>query len=1128
MQTIGQWLEDLGLSQYAEVFERNAVDLDIARDLTQQDLRDLGVEPLGHRKVLLRAIVELNGPEARAAKAQHVQHRFPAEPSLPTEAERRQLTVLFCDLAGSTELAARLDPEELREVLRAYQATCASGIAKFDGHIAQYLGDGLLVYFGYPRAHEDDAERAVRTGLAIVAAIRALNASASGRTDVRLAVRVGIHTGLVVVGEVGVGAKQEQLALGETPNLAARLQALAEPDAVVISGSTQRLVRGLFRIVDLGTQALKGAPGPMPVYQVIGESAAQSRMDVAMTTGFTRLIGREREVGLLLDRWEQIAEGHGEAVLLTGEAGIGKSRLVQVLKDRIARTPHTLLECRCSPYYQHTQLHPIVDLFPRVFEWAADEAPEVKLRKLQSHMAQYAVSAEEIVPLLASLLSLPPADGYPSTAMSPERQRKKTIEGLIALFLAMASERPVLLIVDDLHWVDPSTMELLSHLLDQIPTARLLVLLIARPAFRPPWTARSYLTVLNLNRFTREQTELMIDQVAGGKTLPVEVVQQIVAKTDGVPLFVEELTKMVQESGLLTERADRYELRGPLAPLSIPATLQDSLMARLDRLASVKAVAQLGATLGREFSYELLRAVSQLDDAPLHQGLAGLVDAELLYQRGVLPHATYVFKHALIQDAAYQSVLKSSRQQSHQRIAQVLEARLPETRDARPELLAHHYTEAGLVAQAALWWQRAGQRAVAHSAHVEAISHLTKGLELAATLPAARERSEQELALLNTLGLALFAVKGQASEEVGRTHARAREICREIGETPFLPSILGGLFSFHVVRAELRAAWEVAEQLLGLAQHQHDPARLSVAHLALGETLLFRGEFAQARAHLEQGIALYTVQPNQPLSLLSGFPVDLGVFDLCFLAHTLWHLGYPDQARSKIQQALGLAEALAHPLSLALARDYEAMLYQFRREAHRVHASADMAISLCTEQGFAYYLAWGTLMRGWALREQGQDEVGMAQVREGLAAIRATGAELRLPYYLALLAEVRGKTDHADDALALLSEALARVDRTGEHWVAAELHRLKGELLLHHAHRADEAEESMRYALDIARAQGARSLELRAGVSLGRLWQRQGKGAQARGLVTEIHSWFTEGFDTVDMQEAKALLDALG
>jgi class 3 adenylate cyclase/predicted ATPase len=1123
MQSVRQWLEHIDLPQYAAVFERNAVDLDVARDLTQQDLLDLGVEPLGHRKRLLRAIAELNGVR-EAAQREQVAEQLRSEGRTPAPAERRQLTVLFCDLIGSTQLAAALDPEELREVLHAYHAACSSVIAKFDGHVAQYLGDGLLVYFGYPRAHEDDAQRAVRAALAVVDAIRGSDGAAA-RNGVTLSVRIGIHTGSVVVGEVGDAGRHELLALGETPNLAARLQTLAEADAILISASTLRLVRGLFEIRELGARSVKGMPAALEVYQILGESAARSRWDVEKSKGFTPLIGREREVGLLLDRWQQVAEGHGEAVLINGEPGIGKSRLVQVMKERSEAAGHTLLECRCSAYSQSSQLYPIVDLLQRVLQWHSEDAPAVRLRKLEAHLAEQAAAMPELVPLVASLLGLPVAHGS-LAAMPAERQRAKTIEGLIAAVLAMAAAHPVLLIVEDLHWVDPSTLELLSLLLDQIPTARLLLLLTARPTFRAPWTARSYLTMLTLNRLTHEQTERMVEHVARGKRLPVEVLRQIVAKTDGVPLFVEELTKMVQESGLLAEHADHYELCGALPPLAIPATLHDSLMARLDRLESVKAVAQLGAILGREFSYELLRAVSALDEDTLQHGLVRLLEAELLYQRGTPPQASYVFKHALVQEAAYQSVLKSSRQRHHQSVAQVLEAGFPEVRETRPELLAHHYTQAGLAARAMPWWYRAGQRAFEHSAHLEAITHLEKGLELAAALPRTPERCEQELDLLNALGLALFAIKGQASAEAGRTYASARERCAEIGETPKLFSILSGLFSFHTVRAEIHEAWEVAEQLLALAEGQHDTTRHLVAYWAIGETLLFRGEFAQARIRLEQALGFLGARSNPPLSLLSGFPGDLGVFVRCLLAHTLWHLGYPEQARCRIDEAIGLAQDLAHPFSVALARDYEAMLYQFQREAPRAQASAEIAIPLCQEQRFAYYLAWGTFIRGWAASQQGRGEPGVVQMREGVAGMRATGAALRLPYYLGLLAQTCLRNGRAEEGLALLDEALIRVEQTGERWAAAELHRLKGELLLVHEHVTAEAEACLRGALEIAREQQARSLELRCATSLGRLWRLQGKREQAHDLVAHVHGWYSEGFDTADLQDARIFLAA--
>ncbi len=651
-------------------------------------------------------------------------------------------------------LASQLDPEELREVVRAYQETCAKVIARFEGHIAQYLGDGLLVYFGYPLAHEDDAQRAVRAGLGMIEALGQLNTRLEQERGVQLAVRLGIHTGLVVVGEVGGGTRQEQLALGETPNLAARLQGIAAPNTLVISAATFQLLGGFFACQPLGTPLLKGLAQPLAVYRVLYESMARSRLEAAGSTGWTPLVGREQEIGVLLERWAQVKDGVGQVVLLSGEAGIGKSRLVQVLTEQVAAEPQAwLTPCQCSPYHQHTALYPLIDLLERVaLRFEREESPPQKLGKLEGFLVQYGLPLAEAVPLFAALLSLPlPADYAPLT-VSPEQQKQQTLHALVTILLRIAAQQPVLFVMEDLHWVDPSTLELLSLLVDQGPTARILALFTFRPDFSPPWTGRVHLTQVTLNRLPRRQAVEVIRQVAHGKALPPEVVEQIVAKTDGVPLFVEELTKMVLESGLLQEREERYALTGPLPPLAIPATLHDSLMARLDRLATVKALAQLGATLGREFSYELLQAVSPWDEETLQRGLHQLVEAEFLYQRGLPPQATYRFKHALIQDAAYQSLLRSTRQQYHQRIAQVLEAQFPETVETQPELLAHHYTEAGLMSRPSPTGSGPGQRAMQRSANVEAIGHLTTGLELLTTLPDTPERAQQELTLQTTLG----------------------------------------------------------------------------------------------------------------------------------------------------------------------------------------------------------------------------------------------------------------------------------------------------------------------------------------------------------------------------------------
>jgi TOMM system kinase/cyclase fusion protein len=1043
-----------------------------------------------------------------------------------SEAERRQLTVMFCDLVDSTALAVQLDPEDLREVVRAYQETSAAMIQRFGGYIAQYLGDGLLVYFGYPQAHEDDAQRAVRAGLGLVAAMGELNARLARHTGVRLAVRIGIHTGLVVVGEMGGGSRQEQLALGETPNVAARIQGLAAPDTVVISPATFRLVQGYFTCQDLGSHTLKGLAAPLLVYRILGESETQSRLEVAEASGFTPLVGRESEVALLFERWAQSQDGRGQVVLLRGEAGIGKSRLVEALRERGRREGATRIAFRCSPYYQNSALYPVIEHLQRFLQWQRDDAPEAKLDTLEQVLRTYRLPLEDVVPLFAALLSVPLPERYPALNLTPQRQRQKTQEALVAWLLEEAERQPVLAVWEDLHWADPSTLEVLGLVLDQAPTARMLTLLTCRPELRPSWHPQAPVTQVILNRLGHTQIETMITHLTGGKALPAEVVQQVVAKTDGIPLFVEELVKMILESGLMREEADRYVLTGPLPPLAIPSTLHDSLMARLDRLSAARDLAQLGAVLGREFAYELLQAVSPLDETTLQQGLAQLVDAELVYQRGLPPQSRYIFKHALIQEAAYQSLLRSTRQRYHQRIAQVLEAQFPETVETQPELLAYHYTEAGLPAQAVPHWQRAGQRASEGSAYVEAISHFTKGLEVLQALPDTPARAQQELDLHIALGQAFIATKGQAASEVGHTYSRARDLCRQVEDIPQRCRVLWGLFSFHVVRAELQTARQLGEELLTLAQPLQDPVYLQGAYFALGSTLLYLGEFPLSRQQWEQSLALYNPQQHYTHAALIGW--DLGVFGRAHAPHALWSLGYPDQALVMSREAVTLAQQLSHPFSLAVALDYAAMLHQFRREPHAVHEQAETAIALCTEQRFAYYLAWGTTMQGWAQVAQGLAAEGLAQMRRGLAALRATGASLRLPYYLALLAEACGRTGQAVEGLMLLAEALVQAHKAGESWTEAELHRLKGELLLSlSADNHAEAEGCFHQALAVARRQQAKALELRAATSLSRLWQQQGKRIEAHQLLAEIYGWFTEGFDTADLQDAKALLEEL-
>jgi predicted ATPase len=960
-----------------------------------------------------------------------------------------------------------------------------------------------------------------------ILAIRGLNARLVRERGVRLALRLGIHTGLVVIGTVGGGGRPERLAFGDTPNIATRLQDLAQPDTVMLSHATYQLVRGYIVCQELGERELQGVRQPLRVYRALRASGGRSRLDVVPPHELTPLVGRDRELGLLRERWEQAKAGLGQVVLLTGEAGIGKSRLAAVLKDYVVGDSSMLWECQCSPLHQHSALYPLIDLLQRVLQWQRHDASAAKLQKLEATVARYALAAEETVPLVAALLSLAlPTDRYPPLTLSPERQKQRTMAVLLTWLLKVAEQQPMCVMLEDLQWGDPSTLELLTLLIDQVPTTRLLILLLARSELRPFWALRAHFTQITLSRLSRVQVETMIAQITGDKALPAEVLQHIVTKTDGVPLFVEELTKMVLESGWLQEQEGHYALTSPLPPLAIPATLHDSLMARLDRLATAKSVVQLGATLGRAFPYEWLREVSPWNEATLQHELARLVAVELLYQRGVPPRATYSFKHALIQEAAYQSLLKSTRQRYHRHLAQVLETRFPDTAETQSELLAHHYTAAGCTEQAVHYWQRAGQHASDRSAHLEAVSHLTTGIELLTTLPETPERTQHALTLYIALGAALLVTKGQAAPEVEHVYAHARALCQQMGETPQLVPVLFGLWRCYATQPQHQTARELGVTLLRLAQRAHDPALAVLAHYALGVTWFYLGALPQARQHLEEGMARYT--PDLRRALVFRIGQDPGVGCRAFAALPHWFLGYPEQALACLHEALTLAHELLHPYSLAFARCWAAVVSQCRCDVSAVYEQAEAAVTLATEQGFPLWIAMGTTFRGWALAMQGQGEEGMAQIRQGIAAWRATGAALFIPYFCTVLADVCDHLGHTEDGLQALAEAHSVVEQHEECWWEAEVYRLRGVLLLRQTMPPQaEAEAWLQRALDVACRQEAKALELRAAMSLSRLWQQQGKRQEVYDLLAPIYHWFTEGFDTADLQEAKALLDAL-
>ena len=1115
MTDVAAWLKELGLERYEPAFRESEITTAVLPELTEADLKELGL-PLGPRKLLLRAIASLTTRSAAEPT--------PASTTTSREAERRQLTLLFCDLVGSTELSAQLDLEDFGQVIRAYHGACASVVERWGGHVAKYMGDGVLAYFGWPRAHEDQAERAVRAALAIVDALERLETPAGER----LAARVGIATGLVVVGElIGAGAAREQTVVGETPNLAARLQALAAPGSVVVSQATRRLVGGLFELTDLGPQRLKGFAEPLSAWRVDGEGRAEGRFEALHGQHLTPLVGREHELGILLERWAWAKDGDGQVVLISGEPGIGKSRLIRALRERLGDEPYTPLSHYCSPYHTNSALHPVIGLLERAARLDRDEPPGQQLARLEAVLARSSDRSDEVVPLLAALLGVPTDGHYPAPALTPEVQKRRTLRALVDQLAGLAAQQPVLVLHEDVHWVDPSTLELLGLVVERVRRLPVLVLITFRPEFQPPWTGHAHVTTLTLSRLGRRQGADLVARVTGEKLLPVEIVEQIVVRTDGVPLFVEELTKTVLESGLLREEADRYELTGPLPPLAIPSSLPDSLLARLDRLAPVKEVAQIGAAIGREFSHELLAAVAPLGDNKLRDALAQLAEAELVFRRGAPPEASYVFKHALVRDAAYQSLLKSRRQQLHARIAQVLEERFPETVETEPELLAQHCAEAGLAERAVDYWHKAGQRALARSAMAEAVAQLTKGLEVLNGLPGGPERQRRELGLQLALGQASLASKGFAAPETGRAYARASELCRELGDTSEIFPALYGRSVVHLQGGELAAAHEVARELLRLAEERDDAAARVAGHRMVGSALCQLGRLIESRDHFEAGLALY--DPARDRTSAFVYAIDSRVMCLSWLSHLLVVLGHPEQAAARNGEALAYARELAHPNTVAVALAWGSIFAQLLRDVEKARVQAEAVIALATEQGFPLYLAAGTVVRGWMLADGGQEEDGIAEIRRGLADYGATGAERWSPYFLGLLAEALGRAGQATAGLSLAADAVERAVRTQARWIEADLHRLRGELLLLPPQlRQPEAEASFRRAIAVAQEQSARWWELRAATGLARLWRDQGKRAEARALLAPVHGWFTEGFDTPDLKDAKTLLDELG
>ncbi len=1030
------------------------------------------------------------------------------------------MTVVFCDLVDSTEMAHSLDPEEYRTILAAYHRASAAAIERFGGIVAQFLGDGVLAYFGYPQAHEDEASRAVGASLALRDEIARLPTH-DGIPPVR--VRVGVATGLVVVGQESLSAGTLELSVaGDTPNLAARLQALAGPGEILIAESTHRLVASGFELEWIGTHPLKGFAAPMRTWRVLGTRAVEAQFE-ARAARAVPLVGRREEIALLARYWELARGGRGHVVILSGEPGIGKSRLAMSLYLH-ARTASNR-RYQCSPYGLNSGFHPIIAHIEHAAGFAREDSNDAKLDKLERYLAAGARPIAAIAPLFAALLSLSTGSRYRPLALSPQKQKERTIEALIEHLVEPASGRPVLCLVEDLQWADPSTLEVLDRVVDRIRSAPFLLLATARPDFTPRWRDRPHVAVHSLARLTPRHSERLIARIVRDRQLPPDVISQVVAKTDGVPLFVEELTKAVLEGGLLRQDSDQRVPAGPLPPLAIPVTLQDSLMARLDRLSPLRGVAQIGAAIGREFRHDLIAAVCALPESQLMEALNQLVDAELIFVSGSPPETVYAFKHALVQDAAYGSLLKSRRQQLHARIAAVLEEHFPETTVSHPQLLAYHFERAGIPERAVFYGLRAAEHALRGAGWAEAIAQLAASLALVQELPVGPARQQQELALRIALAAALQAARGVANPEVGAALSEAFRLCEPVASVRQRLSVLGGLCLFHLTRSELDLALRSARQLARLGVQQGDPEIRMNAHRFLGSILVRMGRLQAARRHMACALELRREASGGAVGPVTV--MDPEATTRSILAWIMALLGYPDQARANRKAAVARAQELQHAPSLGNALSVVERADWILREDGALRWTSEMLAALAAEQqGFPGYKAIADIRRGAIRADAGEVEEGIALIRAGLEAYRSSGAQTHLTHALAVLGSAYRKGGRLDDSIAALEEGLQQARRTGEVWCEAELMRLKGAVLLD-LRQAAQAEECFLRSLEIARAQQARWWELRIATSLAALWRDSGRAQDARGVLSGVHDWFTEGFDTKDLSDARAVLDDL-
>jgi class 3 adenylate cyclase/tetratricopeptide (TPR) repeat protein len=1112
------WLRSLGLGKYEAVFRENEIDETVLASLTHENLKELGVTALGHRLKLLDAIAALRSDAS--GKAPSVDPATTSSSSLNPEdrAERRQVTVMFSDLVGSTALSARMDPEDLREIISAYQKCVAETVGRFGGFVAKYMGDGVLVYFGYPQAHEDDAERAVRAGLELVTAVGALKPHAPLQT------RVGIATGLVVVGDlIGSGASQEQAIVGETPNLAARLQSIAQPNKVIIADSTRRLLGNLFELEDLGANELKGVAGTVRAWAALRTSSVDSRFEALHASGATELVGRDEELELLLRRWARAKTGEGQVVLLSGEPGIGKSRLTAALLERLAPEPHTRLRYFCSPQHADSAFYPIIGQMERAAGFAHDDNTQAKLHKVDALLAKSLTPPEDAA-LLADMLSLPNEGRYPTLELQPQQRRQKTLEALAMQLGALAQAKPVLMIFEDVHWIDPTSLEAVGRTVDRLRTLGVLLIVTYRPEFEPPWIGRPYVTTLSLNRFGEREISAMIDRVKGNKALPESIRQDIIERTDGVPLFVEEMTKAVLEAE--SEGEAQRTAAAVLSPaLAVPASLHASLMARLDRLGPAKEVAQIGSAIGREFSHGLLASVVSKPETELGLALDRLIGAGLLFRQGVPPHATYLLKHALVRDAAYGTLLRERRRELHARIAETLE-RYPDDAAARPEIIAHHLAEASLGDRAITYLRKAAGAAIKRWANAEAAEHLTRSLKLATQFPETAARDKVELDLLLELGPILMTVRGVASQEVQEVYRRAHSLCRDETEPAQLFAAKWGLWNTEHHHSRFEAAHHWATQLLDVAQVSGEPSLLLQAHHSAWTSLFVAGENQKALSHAQKGIEIYDLDAHRDHATRYGGH-DPGVCANMMGGMAAWFSGLPAYAAELSAAAIELGRMLGEPFSWAMALSFGATVAALRREPAVVIARSAALQGLLARHQLAlgHFGSTAKVLTGWAIATEGKHDEGRLTAEAGVAELRGSGYARR-SFQLSIMAAVYRLVGDASAALKTLDEALQISQTQGEaRWHSQILYE-RG-LALVSADDDERAEHAFTESLKVSRQQKILLPELRAAIGLSKLWRDQARRREAHELLAPIYGSFTEGFDTLDLKEAKALLDEL-